>query len=47
MIVINGKVVACYIALARHLQTVCITEDWRLLKAFPALTRTMQAHGTV
>ena len=34
---------AQYIALARQLQTVCVTEDQRLLKTFPALTRTMQA----
>ena len=36
---------AQYIALARQLQTVCITEDWRLLKTFPTLTRAMQAFG--
>jgi predicted nucleic acid-binding protein len=37
---------AQYIALARQLQTVCVTEDRRLLKMFPALTRTMQTFGT-
>ncbi len=37
---------AQYIALARQLQTVCVTEDQRLLKMFPALTRTMQTFGT-
>jgi predicted nucleic acid-binding protein len=37
---------AQYIALARHLQTVCVTEDRRLLKMFPALTRTTQTYGT-
>ena len=37
---------AQYVALARQLQTVCVTEDRRLLKMFPALTRTMQAFGT-
>ncbi|MBI4191127.1 MAG: type II toxin-antitoxin system VapC family toxin [Betaproteobacteria bacterium] len=37
---------AQYIALAQKLQTVCVTEDQRLLKTFPALTRTMQAFGT-
>lgn len=36
---------AQYIALAQQLQTLCVTEDQRLLKAFPALTRTMQAFG--
>jgi len=36
---------AQYIALARQLQTVCITEDQRLLKTFPTLTRAMQAFG--
>ena len=36
---------AQYIALARQLQTVCITEDQRLLKTFPTLTRAMQALG--
>ena len=34
---------AQYVALARQLQTVCVTEDQRLLKTFPELTRTMQA----
>jgi predicted nucleic acid-binding protein len=34
---------AQYVALARRLQTVCVTEDQRLLKTFPELTRTMQA----
>lgn len=34
---------AQYIALAQKLQTICVTEDQRLLKTFPALTRTMQA----
>jgi hypothetical protein len=34
------------VILARQLQTVCVTEDQRLLKTFPALTRTMQAFGT-
>lgn len=38
---------AQYIALARQLQTVCVTEDRRLLEMFPSLTRTMQALGTV
>jgi predicted nucleic acid-binding protein len=37
---------AQYIALARQLQTVCVTEDRRLLKIFPALTRAMQTFGT-
>jgi len=37
---------AQYIALAQELQTICVTEDRRLLKTFPALTRTMQAFGT-
>jgi predicted nucleic acid-binding protein len=32
---------AQYIALARQLKTVCVTEDKRLLAAFPELTRTM------
>ena len=36
---------AQYIALAQKLQTICVTEDQRLLKTFPALTRTMQAFG--
>ena len=36
---------AQYIALARQLQTVCITEDRRLLKTFPTLTRAMQGLG--
>ncbi len=36
---------AQYIALARQLQTVCVTEDRRLLKMFPDLTRAMQAFG--
>jgi predicted nucleic acid-binding protein len=34
---------AQYVALARQLQTVCVTEDQRLLKTFPESTRTMQA----
>lgn len=34
---------AQYIALAQKLRTICVTEDQRLLKTFPALTRTMQA----
>lgn len=34
---------AQYVVLARRLQTVCVTEDQRLLKTFPELTRTMQA----
>ena len=36
---------AQYIALAQKLQTLCVTEDQRLLKTFPVLTRTMQAFG--
>jgi predicted nucleic acid-binding protein len=36
---------AQYLALARQLQTVCITEDERLLRTFPSLTRRMQAFG--
>lgn len=36
---------AQYIALAQQLQTVCITEDRRLLRMFPDFTRTMQALG--
>ena len=36
---------AQYITLARQLQTVCVTEDQRLLGLFPALTRSMQAFG--
>jgi predicted nucleic acid-binding protein len=32
-----------YLALAQRLGTVLVTEDRRLLKAFPAITRTMQA----
>ena len=36
---------AQYIALAQQLQTFCVTEDQRLLKIFPTLTRTMQAFG--
>jgi predicted nucleic acid-binding protein len=36
---------AQYIALAQQLQTLCVTEDQRLLKAFPALTCTMQPFG--
>jgi predicted nucleic acid-binding protein len=36
---------AQYIALARQLQTVCVTEDRRVLGQFPALTRSMQAFG--
>jgi predicted nucleic acid-binding protein len=34
---------AQYVALARQLHTVCVTEDQRLLKTFPESTRTMQA----
>src|SRR6266851_633245 len=34
---------AQYVALARQLQTVCVTEDQRLLKTFPESTRTIQA----
>jgi len=34
---------AQYIALARQLRTLCITEDQRLLRTFPTLTRAMQA----
>ena len=37
---------AQYIALAQQLRTVCITEDQRLLKTFPTLTRTMQAFAS-
>lgn len=37
---------AQYIALARQLRTVCVTEDQRLLRTFPALTRTMATVGT-
>lgn len=36
---------AQYITLARQLQTVCVTEDQRLLGQFPALTRSMQVFG--
>jgi predicted nucleic acid-binding protein len=36
---------AQYIALARQLQTVCVTGDQRLLVTFPTLTRSMQALG--
>ncbi len=36
---------AQYIALARQLRTVCVTEDQRLLGTFPTLTSTMQAFG--
>ena len=36
---------AQYIALAQKLQTICVTEDQRLLGTFPTLTRTMQAFG--
>jgi len=36
---------AQYIALARQLQTVCVTEDQRLLVTFPTLTRSVQALG--
>jgi len=36
---------AQYVALARQLRTVCVTEDRRLLRKFPALTRTMQGRG--
>jgi predicted nucleic acid-binding protein len=36
---------AQYITLARQLQTVCVTEDQRLLGQFPALARSMQAFG--
>lgn len=32
---------AQYISLARQLQTVCVTQDRRLLNAFPALTRSI------
>ena len=38
---------AQYIALARRLRTVCVTEDQRLLGTFPTLTRTMQAFGAI
>lgn len=37
---------AQYIALARQLQTVCVTEDKRLLRTFPTLTRTIQSYDT-
>lgn len=37
---------AQYIALARQLRTVCVTEDRRLLRAFPDSTRRMQTFGT-
>ena len=40
-----GAYGAQYIALARQLRTLCITEDQRLLKTFPTLTRAMQAFG--
>ena len=33
---------AQYVALAKQLHTVCVTQDKRLLAAFPALTREMQ-----
>jgi len=33
-----------YIALARQLQTVCVTEDKRLLRTFPDLTCAMRAY---
>lgn len=36
---------AQYIALARQLHTVCVTEDRRLLRAFPEATRTMRDFG--
>ena len=36
---------AQYIALARQLRTVCVTEDQRLLRTFPALARAMSATG--
>lgn len=34
---------AQYVVLARQLQTVCVTEDKRMLKTFPSLTSTMEA----
>ena len=34
---------AQYIVLARQLQTICVTEDKRMLKTFPSLTSTMGA----
>ncbi len=37
---------AQYSALPQQLRTVCITEDQRLLKTFPTLTRTMQAFAS-
>jgi len=46
---VENRISACdaqYIALARRLQTVCVTEDRRLLRRFPALTRTIQTYGT-
>ena len=36
---------AQYIALAQQLRTICVTEDQRLLRTFPTLTRKMQAFG--
>ena len=33
---------AQYLVLARQLQTICVTEDKRLLKTFPSLTSTME-----
>jgi predicted nucleic acid-binding protein len=43
---VTHPVSACdgqYIALAQRLQSAFVTEDRRLLKAFPSLARTMQA----
>lgn len=37
---------AQYIALARQLQTICVTEDRRLLRTLPTLTRAMSAIAT-
>lgn len=34
---------AQYIVLARQLQTICVTEDKRMLKTFPSLMSTMEA----
>lgn len=36
---------AQYIALAQQIQTVCVTEDRRLLRTFPTLSRQMHAFG--